>query len=286
MERLFFIEKSFENNKEIAVYEREGRDILSFWGIKDENITSYSIFEGTSMVFRICFSELYESFLGPNKKLKLQTLVIPSSVRLIRTADLPLSLCDIINYSPHFVIENKTLFTKGKKELIRCYDFYNDDKYVIPNEVELIRRDAFHSCRFNRIVLGHSVCKIEGNPFMNMISSEVLNLESVSDFFYVDWEGGLYSTERELIAFVGEGEEYHVADGTKSIRDGAFSGTNVRRIWLPASIKGFNIDKYFPIDNILFIIPDELKYYYWDSHIVDEMTYRLNTKHVKYTGEF
>ena len=277
MDRQILIEKNFDKDVEIAVYEREGRSLLSFWGIKDRNIASYSIMEGTSIVFRFCFRELYEVLCGPNEKMGLHTIIIPSSVREIRNADLPHSICNIINFSPFFEIENNTLFSANKRDLLRCYDYYNNNGYIIPESVECIRRDAFNGCGFSKIIIGSSVREMGENPFMNMehLLGPII-VESCSDYYYTDGYGGIYSNEKELIAFVGEGDEYHVLDGTTAIQDYAFSGTAVRRIWLPASIKGFNIDKYFPINNLLFIIPTTLKYDYSSSslNVVDEITYR------------
>ena len=289
MERQILIEKSFDKDVETAVYEREGRSILSFWGIKDNNLTSYSIMEGTSIVFRFCFRELYEDLYGPNEKMQLQTIIIPSSVREIRNADLPHSVYNVVNYSSFFEIENKTLFSYNKRELIRCYDFFNDKEYKIPDSVECIRRDAFNGCGFYKIIIGPSVREMGENPFMNM--EHLLGptiVESRSDYFFTDGNGGIYSNKKELIDFVGEGEEYHVLDGTTAIQDYAFSGTSVRKIWLPSSIKGFNIDKYFPINNLLFIIPIDLKFDYssYSLNIMDEITYRNKFKPKKYPGNY
>ena len=43
LERWELLEKEYGKENETAVYERISRSILDFWGIKDENITSYSI---------------------------------------------------------------------------------------------------------------------------------------------------------------------------------------------------------------------------------------------------
>jgi hypothetical protein len=290
MDKKLLIEKEYGKENETAVYERISRSILDFWGIKDENITSYSILEGTNIIYRICYDNpLYETLSVPNKNYQLETLIIPSSVREIRYADLPLAICNVICYSPFFEVENKTLFSKDKKELIRCFDYFNQEEYIIPNEVEHVRRDAFFSCRFRKIIIGTSVKFFEDNPFMNMASpNKYIELESQSDDFFVDGEGGLYSNNNELIAYVGKGSEYQVLSGTSSIQDYAFSGTSVRIIWLPSSIKGFNIDKYHPIDNLLFIIPTILKYDYssYSPHIMDEITYRNSFKPPKYPGNY
>ena len=290
MDRVILIEKNYDKDIETAVYEREGRSIFDFWGIKDKNITSYSILEGTNIIYRICYdNQLYETFSVPNKNYQLETLIIPSSVREIRSADLPLTICNVISYSLFFEVENKTLFSKDKKELIRCFDFFNQEEYIIPNEVELVRRDAFFSCRFRKLKIGTSVKVFEDNPFMNMTSTnKYLEIESLSDNFYVDGEGGLYSNNNELIAYVGKGVEYQVLSGTSSIQDYAFSGTSVRKIWLPSSIKGFNIDKYHPINNLLFIIPTILKYDYssYSPNIMDEISYRNTFKPKKYPGNY
>jgi hypothetical protein len=291
MDRVILIEKNNDKDIETAVYEREGRSILSLWGIKDNNLTSYSIMEGTSTIFRFCYRDLYEVNYGPIEKMKLQTLIIPSTVREIRNADLPLSISHVINYSPFFEVSNKTIYTRGKKELLRCYDFSNDGSFLISNEVETIKRDAFCGCRFKTIIIGESVREIEGNPFMNMVhNSAMLEIVNHSLFIHDEWEGGIYNDNKELIAYVGNQEEYHVADGTISIKDFAFSGSKVNKIWLPSSIKAFNIEKYIPSNKLLFIIPDSLKYDYpiWNSQIVTESKYRISKskRNIKYTGEF
>jgi hypothetical protein len=270
------IEKT--KNVETAIYEIKDRSISSFWGIKDVNLTSYSILEGTCKICHFCFSGFMYDESKLYKKLRVQTLVIPFSVKDIVVADIPLSICDIINHSPFFEVENKTLFTKGKKELLRCFDFFNKEDYIVPNEVVRIWGDAFHACRFKRIVIGSSVKEMGVNPFMNMVRSSIpIILESLSDFFsYDDYGGGLYSYNNELVAYLGEEFDPQISEGTKSIRNYAFFGSRARNIWLPRSIKGFDLRKYSPMVDLQFIIPRELKYDYsmLDSHIIDEMSYR------------
>ena len=77
MDKKLLIEKEYGKENETAVYERISRSILDFWGIKDENITSYSILEGTNIIYRICYDNpLYETLSVPNKNYQLETLII------------------------------------------------------------------------------------------------------------------------------------------------------------------------------------------------------------------
>ena len=152
-------------------------------------------------------------------------------------------------------MENDTLYSKGKKELIQCFN-HETDEYIIPEGVEIIRSYAFYACNFRKVTIPSSVLTIGENPFIETGVFEdhhtVLEVLSNSALYSVI-NDALYERNR-LIAYWGESELFELPDGIEEIGNKAFWGARVIRIILPTSLKTVAEDSFYWTERLKEIV--------------------------------
>ena len=173
-------------------------------------------------------------------------LTIPDSIIGIGDNPFGCQMRKVICFSPFFELENDTLYSNGKKELIQCYN-HETDEYVIPEGVEIIRSYAFYACNFRKVTIPSSVLTIGENPFVEtgVYENHHTVLEVLSNSaLYTVVNDALYERNR-LIAYWGESELFELPDGIEEIGNKAFWGAGVRRIILPTSLKTVAEDSFY-----------------------------------------
>ena len=182
-------------------------------------------------------------------------LTIPDSIIGIGDNPFGCQMRKVICFSPFFAVENDTLYSKGKKELIQCYN-HETDEYVIPEGVEIIRSYAFYACNFRKVTIPSSVLTIGENPFVETGVFEdhhtVLEVLSNSALYSVI-NDALYERNR-LIAYWGESELFELPDGIEEIGNKAFWGARVRRIILSTSLKTVAEDAFYWTERLKEIV--------------------------------
>ena len=182
-------------------------------------------------------------------------LTIPDSIIGIGDNPFGCQMRKVICFSPFFEVENDTLYSKGKKELIQCYN-HETDEYVIPEGVEIIRSYAFYACNFRKVTIPSSVLTIGENPFVETGVFEdhhtVLEVSSNSTLYTII-NDALYERNR-LIAYWGESELFELPDGIEEIGNKAFWGARVIRIILPTSLKTVAEDAFYWTERLKEIV--------------------------------
>ena len=204
--------------------------------------TEYEIREGTKYISEgACFDMNWEIDCSYFSK-----LTIPKSI--IHIGDYPFGshMSEVVCYSPFYEVDNKTLYTKGKKELIQCFN-HEAEEFEIPEGVEAIRKYAFYSCQFKRIVISSSVKEIGINPFVEAgaFGDDMhFNLEIVSNSPHcIVYKKTLYKNDK-IISYWGNGDSLVVPYGIQIIEDDAFRRSNIKKIYLPNSIKWIGKDAF------------------------------------------
>lgn len=204
--------------------------------------TEYEIREGTKYISEgACFDMNWEIDCSYFSK-----LTIPKSI--IHIGDYPFGshMSEVVCYSPFYEVDNKTLYTKGKKELIQCFN-HEAEEFEIPEGVEAIRKYAFYSCQFKRIVISSSVKEIGINPFVEagVLGDDMhFNLEIVSNSPHcIVYKKTLYKNDK-IISYWGNGDSLVIPYGIQIIEDDAFRRSNIKKIYLPNSIKCIGKDAF------------------------------------------
>ena len=192
----------------------------------------YVILEGTKEICDNAFFDLWNE----TDFLYLDKVTIPASVVSIGQCPFNKYLSQIICLSPHFEVENNTLYSKGKNRLIQC--FAKTDVFIIPKEVRRIDNFAFCGCKSRHIIIGQNVDSIGINPFVEMdLDGNKLILESVSPKYEIA-NSCLCENGHKLIAYLGNDEVFRVPNNIDEIADLAFCSSSLKIIHLPESIKG------------------------------------------------
>ena len=211
----------------------------------------YEIKEGTKFIADAACSDMgWECDCSYFSK-----LTIPNSIIGIGDNPFGCQMREVICLSPFFEVENDTLYSKGKKELIQCFN-HETDEYIIPEGVEIIRSYAFYACNFRKVTIPSSVLTIGENPFIETGVFEdhhtVLEVLSNSALYSVI-NDALYERNR-LIAYWGESELFELPDGIEEIGNKAFWGARVIRIILPTSLKTVAEDSFYWTERLKEIV--------------------------------
>lgn len=216
------------------------------WGVYE-----YEIKEGTKYIADSACSDMgWEIDCSYFSK-----LTIPKSVIGIGDNPFGCQMREVICLSPFFEVENGTLYSKGKKELIQCFNNENNE-FIIPEGVEVIRSFAFYSCSLRKIVIPHSITEIQKNPFVEtgIYENNHIRLEVISNSpIFTICNNALYKGSR-LISCWGTYDCLEVPNGVEEIGDRAFWGAEVRTIKLPLSLNTVAEDAFYWIDGLEWVI--------------------------------
>lgn len=164
----------------------------------------------------------------------LDKIIIPPSVRTIGHSPFNKYLSEIICYSPYYVVDNNTLYTKDKKRLIQC--FAKTEEFVVPNGVQFIDDYAFYGCKSKRITIPKTVKRMGVNPFIEMdTDSNTLQIISYSPKFVIE-NDALYEDGKKIISYWGTDETFSVPNGINEIGEFAFFNSKLKAINLPDTI--------------------------------------------------
>ena len=204
--------------------------------------TEYEIKKGTKYISDgACFDMDWEIDCS-----HLSKLTIPKSIIYIGDYPFGSHMSEVVCYSPFYEVDNKTLYTKGKKELIQCFN-HEVEEFEIPEGVKVIRNYAFYSCQFKRIVIPSSVKEIGINPFVEAgVWGDDMQfyLEIISNSpHYILYKKTLYK-DNTIISYWGNGDSLVVPYGIQIIEDDAFRRSNIKKIYLPNSIKWIGKDAF------------------------------------------
>lgn len=183
-------------------------------------------------------------------------LTIPKSVISIGDCPFGCQMQEVICHSPFYEVYNKTLYTRGKKELIQCF---NDEieEFKIPEGVEVIRKFAFYSCQIKRIVISSSVKEIGTNPFVGAGiwgKSGHFELEIVSNSpNFIVYKKALYEGKK-IVSYWGNDVSFIVPHGIQVIGSKAFWMSRIKKIYIPNSITSIGEDTFGWCDQLEEII--------------------------------
>lgn len=183
-------------------------------------------------------------------------LTIPKSVISIGDCPFGCQMQEVICHSPFYEVYNKTLYTRGKKELIQCF---NDEieEFKIPEGVEVIRKFAFYSCQIKRIVISSSVKEIGTNPFVEAGiwgKSGHFELEIVSNSpNFIVYKKALYEGKK-IVSYWGNDVSFIVPHGIQVIGSKAFWMSRIKKIYIPNSITSIGEDTFGWCDQLEEII--------------------------------
>ena len=255
-------------NEAISLYEsaynlgnEEAGNELKYWGNYwfDEDKALYSKDRET---FEGVLSGVYEYEIKEGTKYiadsacsdsSLSKLTIPKSV--IRIGDNPFRyhMREVVCLSPFFEIENGTLYSKGEKELIQCYN-PKKGEFIIPEGVKSIRSFAIYTRSLRKIVIPHSVSEIQKNPFVGRCAFEKNHLEVISNSpIFTIINNALYKGKR-LISYWGNYDCLEIPSGVEEIGNHALGWANFRTIKLPASINAVAEDSFYGTERLKEII--------------------------------
>ena len=155
----------------------------------------------------------------------IKKIVIPSSV--LHMENNPFSGCSrltIENHSPSYCFENGIIYNKWRSSIVGCLNGTIIDKFIVPDSVTAINRNAFWNCvGIKNIVIGKNVKRIGYNPFAWCTT---LLLDSLSLDFPCE-NGIVYNKEQSHILCATNrsvGKKIMIKDGVTHINRGAFSG--------------------------------------------------------------
>ena len=130
----------------------------------------------------------------------------------------------ITNYSSRYHVENGVIYNCFRSVIIGCLNGTSIDKFIVPETVTSISRNAFWNCKgIRHIVITKNVNRIGYNPFAGC---ENLLIESQSASF--PCKGGIiFDKDYSAIQCATDcavGKRFKVPDGVDDIGRGAFSG--------------------------------------------------------------
>ena len=173
-------------------------------------------------------------------------LTIPSSIIGIGDNPFGSQMSEVICLSPYFELENNTLYSKGKKELIQCYN-HETDVFDIPEGVEIIRSYAFYACTLRKVIIPSSVSTIGENPFIEtgVWEKHHNRLEILSNSTSYEIFNDALFERNKLIAYWGEKDLFELPKGIEEIGNKAFWGATLTNLKLPTSLKTVAEDSFY-----------------------------------------
>lgn len=155
----------------------------------------------------------------------LEEVVIPQSV--IKLENNPFSGCTklkITNYSSRYHIENGVIYNCFRSVIAGCLNGALIDKYIVPETVTTISRNAFWNCKgIRNVVITENVNRIGYNPFAGceqlLLESKSLNFPCINGIIFdKNFSEIQCATDRAV------GKMFEVPKGVLIIGRGAFSG--------------------------------------------------------------
>lgn len=254
---------SFKDEQGI-IYSGDGTKLIR----ATQNIDTYVIKDGTIIICNGAFST--DGII--------KQITIPSSVKAIgknvfirkKTEGHTIGVSSIINKSPFFAIQNKSLYTKDYRKLIYCW---NTKEIIRLHENTNDFNESRNDARFLKCPICLEIsdkCGERIYKHFNHGGVKVLKINSEKDFLiknestivtsldvYIDELGVVYSNDKKILYRYStyiKNEEYKVLEGCEIIDSDAFQydvdvwadkescqvnfiGNNLKKIILPDSLK-------------------------------------------------
>ncbi|MBR7007237.1 MAG: leucine-rich repeat protein, partial [Ruminococcus sp.] len=197
-----------------------------------------------------------EIYYIPDSKTELS---IPKEVKSINIDSLSeLKKISVDKENESYTVEDSILYSKDKKELLKCPKFLEKETVIIPNGVETIAQKAFYWCNnIKRIEMPDSVKTIENQAFSSCSNLKEIklsaNLEKIDNFYTFSNTPWYEEIEKNNdIIYIGKvlynGDKYTgtdlvVKDGTVTISSHSLlKCNNLKSITIPKSVR--NIEEF------------------------------------------
>ena len=226
------------------------------------------------------------------------------------------------NHTEHL---KEVVFPSSIKEIKnRGFYFSSIETIDIPESITKIGQETFYGSSLVELYLPDSILEIDNSAFQDCMSLEKINIpKNISNLFF-GFNFGLktieISPENEYFKVVDsvvyskdgtellyypmakEGTEYTVLEGTKVLKNGAFShNSNLEVINLPSSLEKIELGAFVRFEGEYLVIPENVKvtemeyitqcynlsiYYMWSKDDVPNGVYIHNNVLNYYLGEW
>ena len=183
----------------------------------------------------------------------LKKVVIPKAVE--RMGNDPFAGCpslSLINKSKHFKLINGALFDKKKKRLIHYSICSHCKVYKIPKTVKIIGKHAFFLAKsLEKVIIPHSVIKIENNPFSGC---DKLDLDNHSEYYHVI-DNVIYNKYKNSVVGCLNSiciERLELLPVKNICRNSFWNCKGIKTIVLPSTLEQIGYNPFVGCSNIIF----------------------------------
>lgn len=241
-----------------VLYSADGKRLLSING----DVEVLIVPEGTETICDEAFNDLTNA----RNEGQLRELILPPSLKEIGRNVFCGSISVIESNSPSFICKDDMLLSRDGGILYYYYGNSNGE-FSFDKEIHHIWSGAFISRKIKSINNGHSIYKIDGNPFLDVYSDENRghgitfkdeyngNYRAGNDCLYFP----RYWGERpKLIGYYGSDAEVDLRNmDLEEIQKYAFFGSPVEKVYLPSSIKFIHREAFEWCFELKQIVVDE-----------------------------
>lgn len=250
----------FDNAIEVdnVLYSADGKRLLSING----DVEVLVVPDGTETICDEAFNDLTNA----RNEGQLRELILPASLKEIGRNVFCGSISVIENNSPSFICKDDMLLSRDGSIL---YYYYGSStgEFSFSKDIHHIWSGAFISRKIKSINNGHSIYKIDSNPFLDVYSDEYRghgitfrnehngNYQAGNDclFFSRYWGEG-----PKLIGYYGSDMDVDLRDmDLEEIQKYAFFGSPVEKVYLPSSIKFIHREAFEWCFELKQIVVDE-----------------------------
>lgn len=146
--------------------------------------------------------------------------------------------------NPEYTTIDDIVYTKDMRKVVSCFSHKIGDA-IIERGVEEIGNGAFIDCQITSVKIPDSVKKIGSDAFRNCV--KLTNIETpctlseLNDYVFYNCE---------VL------ETVKINEGTKTIHENAFTGASIKKLFIPASVEGFDEYSYINAQIIVFASDD------------------------------
>lgn len=146
--------------------------------------------------------------------------------------------------NPEYTTIDDIVYTKDMRKVVSCFSHKIGDA-IIERGVEEIGNGAFIDCQITSVKIPDSVKKIGSDAFRNC--AKLTNIETpctlseLNDYVFYNCE---------VL------ETVKINEGTKTIHENAFTGASIKKLFIPASVEGFDEYSYINAQIIVFASDD------------------------------
>lgn len=160
---------------------------------------------------------------------------------------------EILNESKNFILEDGALYTADRKTLIYYAIKGSNNKFNVPEGVEVICKHTFFLCdRLEHITLPVSLKKMENNPFSGCSKLSITNKSKayhiIDDVIYNQFKTAIVGTLNKIST-----DCLIIPEGTKTINRNSFwNCKGIKKIVFPKSLVDIGYNPFVGCSNIHF----------------------------------